>query len=231
MGKKKRLFFNFFIDIFQILCLGVSHPLSKSQLYSILKLGRNKSNFNFKKYTKTVVKNLSLMTPAAYESLCSTIYQTPLNLSTKCFYKTEKMIKFLDYILHIHRLCILIKIILMFPLIKHLQRIEKQNKQNDIFLKVAKELKQWLYAAFIISFNGAKFDHIFLFNSTLSTLLVNKKVSISFQKSGNSFINIFFKYSHRYKNFSSPPFPVKKKDKNKFGINLPSSVRLCFKVS
>ena len=141
------------------------------------------------------------------------------------------MLEFLDYILYIHRLCILLKIFLLFPLLKQLQKIENQTKkQNDIFLKTSKSLKHWIFQCFPTAFNGAKFDNIILFNSTLPTLLTSKMVKIDFQKAGTSIINIWFKFRHTYKTHSSPPLKTGRKEQKTL-LKLPNSVRLCFKVS
>ena len=106
--------------------------------------------FKFKHLQGALVENLSQMTPAAYLELCSLIYQTPFSLSSKRFYKPPKMLSFVNYVVHIHRLCILVKIVWQFPLLQLLQNIDKRTQQNndikiykDIFLKTLKELKQW----------------------------------------------------------------------------------------
>lgn len=225
----------FFVEVYHPLMVGVSHPLSKESLYTLLNKiipikKKSAKELNFKKLQTLILKRLSKISLSEYDAICLSIQQTPFNLSTKCFYKEAKMIEFLDYMLFIHRLCICLKIFLLFPLLKQLQKIENQpNTQNDIFLKTSKSLKNWLFQAFVISYNGAKFDNVLLFNSTLPSLLTNKGIKITFQKSGSSFVNLWYQFRNDYKTYSSPLLKTKKKSQSP--LKLPSSTRLCFKVS
>lgn len=220
--------------------IGVSHPLSINVLLSLLnqiipntvQKGPRKS-LNFNKKLNAMLKRLTQITSTEYNSTCLAIKQTPFKPFTKCFHKKQKMLDFFDYILYIHRLCILLKLFLLFPLLKELQTLEEKqtNKQNDIFLKTAKVLKHWLFQAHVVSFNGNRFDNVLLFNATLPTLLTSKKVKIDFQKAGTSLINIWYKYLHTYKTHSSQAFKTKKKPKKTSWLKVPSYARLGFKVS
>lgn len=221
------------LNVFKPLMIGVTHFYNTKQLINIVtsllpisKRFLHQSNFNFEKQISKVINALLTIDLASYNNLKTLIYNTPMTITYKCFAETSKFEYFIDYIIYAQRLSILVKLIIMFPLIKFLTNIVSLT-HFDIFNATLRKLNNWMFKGFIVSFNGARFDNILLNNELIQVFANIQLCKIAFQKSGNSIINMWYKINNRYISLKKGRTKNIKKHTE---IKYPNFLTLCFKV-
>lgn len=216
-----------FIDLYLPLMIGVTFqytiPLLKCMIYFYTnKFPLSKKRINVGTLLRRIQLSQKLQCKQNYANVKKQILSLPSETETFTFDESSMFEQFLSSILYYNSLTIIIKCIVLFPL---LSQLHKMRKNKDIFSSAYYYLKKWITKSFCFSFNGARFDTLFIHKYLTKIVLLQKHKSVLFQKYGNSIINL--SYTIPISN-NQPKIKIVK-SKHLQWWNL-STTTLCFKV-